>query len=254
MQDFSQPSSIIVTQSEQPSFSPSLDTTTSETTILEAESNTSDAHPIIAFLAKKEKSKTTPTSRKKLIKIKKPKLIPNPKYAAEEFTYVPDPEEINENEINETDYNDQLLNLTKSKTPLFIENFDNLRNINFKLTEDNENVVGAIKVESNSVKLVKCDQFDKTGYCKLTKDYPKNLFNDLLENCKEILSSFRAFVPENIDELGDNSESVISSEKDHDRPWSWTVSAYKKKQVCESDLAFIRPSYALDTKGKGFIN
>jgi len=98
--------------------------------------------------------------------------------------------------------------------------------------------------------LVKCNEFDQVGYCKESNAYAQKMLDDLLDNCKDIVSSFQAFIPENIDELGDNSESVISSEKDHDRPWSWTVSAYKKKQVCESDLAFIRPSYALDTKGQ----
>ena len=97
--------------------------------------------------------------------------------------------------------------------------------------------------------LVKCNEFDQVGYCKETNAYAQKMLDDLLENCKEVVSAFQAFIPENIDELGDNSESVISSEKDHERPWSWTVSAYKKKQVCESDLAFIRPSYALDTRG-----
>ena len=37
--------------------------------------------------------------------------------------------------------------------------------------------------------------------------------------------------------------------QDEDRPWSWRVYAYKKKQVCNSELYFIRPAFARDTNG-----
>ena len=99
--------------------------------------------------------------------------------------------------------------------------------------------------------VTKCADLQETGYCSqsISSDYYQQMLDSLLENCADVLSAFKAFVPEDIDSLGDNSDSVISSEKDQDRPWSWTVSAYKKKPVCQSDLSFIRPSYVLNTKG-----
>ena len=38
--------------------------------------------------------------------------------------------------------------------------------------------------------------------------------------------------------------------QDQDRPWSWRVYAYKKKQVCNSELYFMRPAFARDTTGQ----
>ena len=64
-----------------------------------------------------------------------------------------------------------------------------------------------------------------------------------------LVKAWDALVPLDLDSLGDNTRSVISSQKDRDRPWSWTVSAYSKSQVCQSDLAFTEPSYARDTRG-----
>ena len=110
------------------------------------------------------------------------------------------------------------------------------------------------QINKNIVKptsLEKCADLNETGYCSnsISSDYYQQMLDSLLENCADVMSAFKAFVPEDIDSLGDNSDSVISSEKDQDRPWSWTVSAYKKKPVCQSDLSFIRPSYVLNTKG-----
>ena len=189
---------------------------------------------------------------KKVRKAKKlQNLIPNPRYAAEEFTYVPDPQLSDENEV-EPSLN-KVPNQTISTSPVFIENFENLRNINFKLTQDNEvpDVAGDFSVSSNLVTLVKCDKLHQDGYCaeQNQSKYTEKMVESLLDNCQDIIAAFQAFVPEDIDSLGDNSESVISSEKDEDRPWSWTVSAYNKRQVCHSSLSFIKPSYALNTKG-----
>ena len=86
----------------------------------------------------------------------------------------------------------------------------------------------------------------------MTSSYPKEMIEALYEHCSDIIDAFKAVVPEDVDTLGDNSESVISSEKDLARPWSWKVFAYKKKQLCSSDISFIQPSYAMDTEGNTY--
>ena len=37
-------------------------------------------------------------------------------------------------------------------------------------------------------------------------------------------------------ELGDNSGHVITSAQDTSRPWSWVVTAYQKRPVCDSEV------------------
>jgi len=96
---------------------------------------------------------------------------------------------------------------------------------------------------------VNCSESREVGFCSMTSSYPKELIESLYEHCSDIIEAFKAVVPEDVDTLGDNSESVISSEKDLARPWSWKVFAYKKKQLCSSDISFIQPSYAMDTEG-----
>merc|ERR1712222_216021 len=86
-------------------------------------------------------------ARIKKSKTKSLRLSPNPQYAVEEFTYVPDPADNNginsdqeDNEINSFGNNNiqvPLLN-NNTKAAVFIENFENLRNITFRLTEDNK--------------------------------------------------------------------------------------------------------------------
>ena len=98
--------------------------------------------------------------------------------------------------------------------------------------------------------VVNCSASTEQGFCPMTSSYPRERIEALHEHCSDIMDAFQAVVPEDIDTLGDNSVSVISSEKDLARPWSWKVYAYKKKQVCPSELSFIQPSYALDTEGK----
>jgi len=97
--------------------------------------------------------------------------------------------------------------------------------------------------------LVNCSESKEVGFCSMTSSYPKETIEHLYEYCSDIIEAFKAVVPEDVDTLGDNSESVISSEKDLARPWSWKVFAYKKKQLCSSDISFIQPSYAMDTEG-----
>jgi len=97
--------------------------------------------------------------------------------------------------------------------------------------------------------LVNCSESREVGFCSITSSYPMEMIEALYEHCSDIIDAFKAVVPEDVDTLGDNSESVISSEKDLARPWSWKVFAYKKKQLCSSDISFIQPSYAIDTEG-----
>ena len=97
--------------------------------------------------------------------------------------------------------------------------------------------------------LVDCEAGRDLGFCSMTSSYPKEMIESLIQPCSDIIEAFKAFVPEDFDALGDNSIHVINSEKDLSRPWSWKVYAYKKQQICQSELSFIRPSYGLDTKG-----
>jgi len=115
--------------------------------------------------------------------------------------------------------------------------------------EKTNNLSDTINYITNTVK---CPELKEIGFCAQDNSYPHDMVTDLVSNCS-ILSSFSAFVPEDVDTLGDNSDSIISSEKDSDRPWSWRVSAYNKRQVCDSYLSFIRPSYVLDSRGEHHI-
>jgi len=101
--------------------------------------------------------------------------------------------------------------------------------------------------------LVDCGAGSEIGFCSMTSSYPKERVHALMYNCGEILEAFQAVVTDDLDELGDNSPSVISSEKDLTRPWSWKVYAYKKKQICNSELYFLQPAFARDTKGEWHI-
>ena len=176
---------------------------------------------------------------------------PNPRYAPEEFTYdyVQDPD-IHQNKINDLHQegkdNGVVKNIEETK-PVFINNFENLRHINFRLTQDNDqyesNVQDSLKFPG------KCKELNETGFCVFGPSYPSDLVSGVLENCSSLVSSFQAVVPESLDRLGDTSESVITSEKDEERPWSWRVYAYKKRQACDSQVSLSRPSYAVDSGG-----
>ena len=95
-----------------------------------------------------------------------------------------------------------------------------------------------------------CGAGSEIGFCSMASSYPMERIEDLVVHCSDIIEAFKAVIPEDFDALGDNSINVISSEKDLTRPWSWKVYAYKKRQVCDSELSFTRPSYALDTEGR----
>jgi len=97
--------------------------------------------------------------------------------------------------------------------------------------------------------LVDCGAGTEAGFCSMSSSYPMERVHDLMYSCHQVLDAWQASVPDDIDLLGDNSPSVITSEKDEIRPWSWKVYAYKKKQVCQSELYFLQPGFARDTKG-----
>ena len=83
-------------------------------------------------------------------------------------------------------------------------------------------------------------------------------------------------MPLDLSELGDNSGHVITSAQDTSRPWSWVVTAYQKRPVCDSEvwvlyyylfllllsllllllllqIAFIRPTLARDSLGREVV-
>ena len=97
--------------------------------------------------------------------------------------------------------------------------------------------------------LVDCGAGTEAGFCSMSSSYPMEKVDSLMYSCQQVLQAWQANLPEDIDLLGDNSPSVITSQKDEARPWSWKVYAYKKKQVCQSELYFLQPGFARDTKG-----
>ena len=189
--------------------------------------------PIITLLGERSK-------RRNNLKLESP----NPIYAPEEFTYVPDPEEIRSNNINVSGDDDDD---DEEKNPVFIDNFENLRHINFRLTEDNDEY----KYEDNQTFDWKCKELEEPGgFCVTSSGYPSELISSVMENCSSLVSTFQAVVPDELEGLGDTSESVITSEKDEERPWSWRVYAYKKRQACDSEVSLVLPSYAVDSGGE----
>ena len=77
-----------------------------------------------------------------------------------------------------------------------------------------------------------------------------------MSDCQELIYKGFVPVPEDLDELGDNdpvakySNSSRSSVRAQQGSWSWKPYRYKKKQICDSELRYIRPGYALDSTGK----
>ena len=170
---------------------------------------------------------------------------PNPRYAPEEFTYVPNPE-LQSNKVQEGG-EDVDHDVHQDKSPVLIDNFENLRHINFRLTEDNNEYEDKGNLQLGG----KCKELEEPGgFCAMSSDYPTVLISEVVKNCSSLISTFQAVVPDEVDGLGDTSESVITSEKDEERPWSWRVYAYKKRQACHSEVSLSRPSYAVDSEGE----
>jgi len=98
---------------------------------------------------------------------------------------------------------------------------------------------------------VDCGAGTESGFCSMTSDYPEEEVESLISRpaCESVVNAWEAVVSDDLDSLGDNSPSVIASLQDQHRPWSWRVYAYKKKQVCNSELYFMRPAFARDTRG-----
>jgi len=97
--------------------------------------------------------------------------------------------------------------------------------------------------------LVDCGSGREVGWCSVSPSYPTHLVEEMVTGCEQVLEAYKAVISQDLDLLGDNSPSIISSEKDHSRPWSWKVYAYKKKQVCASELYFMKPALARDSQG-----
>lgn len=103
--------------------------------------------------------------------------------------------------------------------------------------------------------LVDCGGRD-LGFCDMSSKYPGHMMGNLMSDCQELV--YRGFVPvpEDLDELGDSdpvakySNSSKSAIRAQTGSWSWKPYAFKKKQVCDSELRFIRPGYARDSTGK----
>jgi len=189
---------------------------------------------------------------------------------------------VTEDDLTEITENDD--DILKTTTTSYIEYFDeatektqkssrslNAKDVFRKRVKSNEfsNLVKTIEYKPSDLKirikkkeqdyssnysyiptLAKCEEFEEVGFCGFSESYPIERISWLLQNCSSLLSSFQAVVPDELDRLGDNSESVITSEKDEDRPWSWRVYAYKKRQACHSEVSLIRPTYAVDTTGE----
>ena len=77
-----------------------------------------------------------------------------------------------------------------------------------------------VVVQKNST-LEEC--LSEEGWCPVTSSYPTTRVEKVVANCPQVVEAFKAVVTKDLDLLGDNSPSVISSEKDLHRPWSWKV-------------------------------
>jgi hypothetical protein len=103
--------------------------------------------------------------------------------------------------------------------------------------------------------LVDCGGSD-LGFCDMNSRYPGHMMGNLMSDCQELVYKGFVPVPEDIEELGDNSplarysNSSKSAVRARAGSWSWKPYTYKKKQICSSELRFIRPGYARDATGK----
>ena len=61
------------------------------------------------------------------------------------------------------------------------------------------------------------------GWCPVSSSYPINRVEQAVAKCPKVVEAFKVVITKDLDLLGDNSPSVISSEKDLHRPWSWKV-------------------------------
>lgn len=105
------------------------------------------------------------------------------------------------------------------------------------------------------VQLVDCKAGSDMGFCPMSASYPKYAIQNIIKKCKTVIDSFLAEVPQDLNQLGENSISIGINKKedtnslDKSKPWSWKAYSYKKRQICDSELHFIKPGFAKDTKG-----
>ena len=78
-----------------------------------------------------------------------------------------------------------------------------------------------IVIQKNSTLEEEC--VSEEGWCPVTSSYPIARVEQAVARCPQVVDAFKAIVTKDVDLLGDNSPSVISSEKDLHRPWSWKV-------------------------------
>ena len=84
----------------------------------------------------------------------------------------------------------------------------------------------------------------------------RHMMGNLMSDCQELVYSGFVPVPDDIEELGDSnpvakySNSSKSAVRAQTGSWSWKPYTYESKQVCDSELRFIRPGYARDSTGK----
>lgn len=105
------------------------------------------------------------------------------------------------------------------------------------------------------IELVDCGGRD-LGFCDMSSKYPGHMMGNLMSDCQELVYSGFVPVPDDLDELGDSnpvakySNSSKSTVRAQTGSWSWKPYTYESKQVCDSELRFIRPGYARDSTGK----
>lgn len=103
--------------------------------------------------------------------------------------------------------------------------------------------------------LVDCGGRD-LGFCDMNSRYPGHMMGNLMSECQELVYKGFVPIPEDLEELGDNqplakySNQSKSADRAKTGSWSWKPYSFKKKQVCNSELRFIRPGYARDSTGK----
>jgi len=105
------------------------------------------------------------------------------------------------------------------------------------------------------IELVDCGGRD-LGFCDMSSKYPGHMMGNLMSDCQELVYSGFVPVPDDLDELGDSnpvakySNSSKSTVRAQTGSWSWKPYTYESKQICDSELRFIRPGYARDSTGK----
>ena len=94
-------------------------------------------------------------------------------------------------------------------------------------------------VEKNSTLEVE-ECLSEEGWCPVTSTYPVVRVEKVLSRCSQVVDAFKVVVTKDLDLLGDNSPSVISSEKDLHRPWSWKVGSQYHLSSCEFNPLCLR--------------